>query len=345
MPKKPAPKPSKKPQRKSTKRRKKVEKRKNWFANISAVVLAVFFLVSFGYYLGTQDKQTDTISKQELNPSQIFKDIQTHKVTTKQAIQSNEAGFGIEGMIEKLHANKKKKEQEKKKEPISKKVSTNISAGKRPKLVIIIDDVAQPSQLKAIKSLPFKVTPSIFPPSKSAPNSHKLARGLKHFMVHLPMQSGEAKMNKMSGTLMISDSKQKIQKRVAQIRKIFPNAKFINNHTGSVFTSHYNSMKTLYSALRDKGFVFMDSRTTAKSKVKKVVKSFGDKYIVRDIFLDNLPSQSYIHKQLSQAIRIAKKRGYAIAIGHPHKSTIKALRNAKNMLKGVDVVYMDELYR
>ncbi len=337
MPKKPAP----KTQRKSTKRRKKVAQRKNWIASISAVVLAIGFFISFGYYLGVQDKQTDIVTQKETSPSKIFKDIQIDTPI----IKSDEAGFGIEGMIEKLRERKKEEKKLEEEKPTSKKVTLNVPKGKRPKLVIIIDDVAQPSQLKAIKALPFKVTPSIFPPSKSAPNSHKLAHGLKHFMVHLPMQSGKAKMNKMTKTLMITDSPEKIKKRVKEIRRLFPNARFINNHTGSVFTSNYKSMKHLYGALRNEGFVFMDSRTSSKSKVKKVIRSFGDQYIVRDVFLDNLTSQSYIHKQLAQAIRIAKKRGHAIAIGHPRKSTIKALRSAKSMLKDIDVVYMDQLYR
>ena len=46
----------------------------------------------------------------------------------------------------------------------------------KPKLVIIIDDVHTKAQINAIKALPLKVTPSVFPPYKISPDSHLLVR-------------------------------------------------------------------------------------------------------------------------------------------------------------------------
>jgi len=51
----------------------------------------------------------------------------------------------------------------------------SIKQGKRPKLVIIIDDVAHPSQLQQILSIPIKLTPSIFPPSAITKEGAKMA--------------------------------------------------------------------------------------------------------------------------------------------------------------------------
>jgi polysaccharide deacetylase 2 family uncharacterized protein YibQ len=159
------------------------------------------------------------------------------------------------------------------------------------------------------------------------------------------MQSGNAQMNRMRGTLKVTDGDAKMQARAKEIRKLFPKGKFLNNHTGSVFTSNYKAMKKMYGSLKREGFVFVDSRTAGSTKVQRIAKEFGDRYIVRDIFIDNTQSLSYIRKQLSKSVRIAQKRGFAIVIGHPHRVTFKALASAKNLLKNVDVVYMDELYR
>ena len=164
-------------------------------------------------------------------------------------------------------------------------------------------------------------------------------------MIHLPMQSGSAKMNRMQGMLRITDSNRKMKARAREIRRLFPHGKYINNHTGSVFTSNYSAMKRMYGYLREEGFVFVDSRTSGSTKVKKIAKAFGDRYIVRDVFIDNTQSVPAIRKQLAKAVKIAKRRGYAIAIGHPHKATFKALLGAKKLLKGVTPVYIDELYR
>jgi len=69
--------------------------------------------------------------------------------------------------------------------------------------------------------------------------SYKLAIGLKHFMVHLPLESHSKQMNKIYKLIRVTDSKKKMEKRIEEIRKLFPNAKYINNHTGSKFTANY----------------------------------------------------------------------------------------------------------
>jgi polysaccharide deacetylase 2 family uncharacterized protein YibQ len=325
------------PQRKSAKRRAAVAKRKAYFTYLLSTLLVIGFLVGFGYYLGQKSVTTMTKSRTE-GLSQILQEV---KPAQTYDVKYNEAGFGLEGMIEKLRKNKAKREKQKEQKPTQSRLQT----GKKPKLVIIIDDVSQPWQIRAIKALPYHITPSIFPPSQQAERSHLLARELKHFMIHLPMQSGNAGMNRMRGTLKVTDSHAAMQARAKEIRKLFPRGKFLNNHTGSVFTSNYKAMKKMYGYLKKEGFVFIDSRTSGKSKVKRIAKEYGDRYIVRDIFIDNTQSIPYIHKQLSKAVKVAQKRGFAIAIGHPHKATFKALASAKKLFGGVELVYIDELYR
>jgi len=84
-----------------------------------------------------------------------------------------------------------------------------ISRGKKPIVVIIIDDISNYSQIRKIKSLPFKVTPSIFPPSSMSESTPRLVRGLNgHFMVHIPLQSKSTKMNRFRKTLMGYDTKE-----------------------------------------------------------------------------------------------------------------------------------------
>ena len=214
---------------------------------------------------------------------------------------------------------------------------------KRPKLAIVIDDVAYASQLRAIRSLPWHITPSIFPPTSSHPDTPKLAAKLDHFMIHLPMEAISFNSPE-DETLTTESSKAEIDMRLRRVREWFPHAHFINNHTGSRFTSDMASMERFYPLAKRYGFVFIDSRTTPKTVVPKICKIYHDPYVARDVFLDNKPDISYIQKQLKKAVKIAKSHGYAIAIGHPHATTFKALADSKAILDGVDVVYMDELY-
>ena len=216
---------------------------------------------------------------------------------------------------------------------------------KKPRLVIIIDDVHTQSQIDAIKELGLKITPSIFPPYNLAKHSNNLAMQVKHSMIHLPMESRNQHLNAQTKTLMTSFTDEQIADRVMEIRALFPHTKYINNHTGSVFTSNYKAMKKLYIALKMEGFRFVDSLTVATSKVRQVADEFGDMYVRRDIFIDNTHEVDYIHKQLAIAVKKAKKNGYAIAIGHPHKVTMKALASAKDILQEVELVYIDDIYK
>jgi len=311
--------------RRSTKRIAKKRKKSKLllYGSFLSIMIAIF--IGFGFYMGVQS----TKSSNNKIP---------HSKSEKTHIKSNTAGFSDDRMIEKLQKKQKKQQSANKIDKTSLKNKT-----KKPKLVIIIDDISQKWQIDAIRNLPFKVTPSIFPPSNMSNNSNKLANNLKHFMVHLPMQSATARFNKMRGTIKINYSERRMQARVDEIRRLFPKAKYINNHTGSVFTSSYKPMKKLYKMLRDKGFIFVDSRTSGKTKVKRIAKEFGDRYISRDIFLDNTQNKSYILRQLKRTIAIAKKKGYAIAIGHPHKITLNILKSSKSLLDGLDVIYIDEL--
>jgi polysaccharide deacetylase 2 family uncharacterized protein YibQ len=215
----------------------------------------------------------------------------------------------------------------------------------KPKLAIIIDDVSTRRQLNKIQATGLKITPSIFPPSERSMTSHTLASGLKYYMIHLPMESGSAQFNKQYKTLIKTFSKEEIEARVKELRALFPTARYINNHTGSVFTDDYDAMRVLYTALRKEGFVFIDSRTIGSTKVPKITEDFGDAYVARDVFIDNEHNVPYIHRQLQKAVNMAKKRGYAIAIGHPHKMTMKALSSAAAIFNDVELVYIDELYQ
>ena len=146
-----------------------------------------------------------------------------------------------------------------------------------------------------------------------------------------------------SQTLETNDSLQTIEERIKKLKKLFPAAKYLNNHTGSKFTSNLKAMERFLPILKKYNLNFLDSRTSPNTKAQTAAKEFNMTLLSRDIFLDNIGDVSYIRHQLKEAVRISKKRGYAIAIGHPRKATFKALKSAKDILKGVEVVYINEI--
>lgn len=225
---------------------------------------------------------------------------------------------------------------------LSKSPRKALPAGSRAKLAIIIDDVGTGEQAQKIAALPVRVTPSIFPPEYQRKDTRSLARGFEHYAIHLPMEASSAKNN--SATLRASDNYEKLNGVIAKLRADFPNAKFINNHTGSKFTADERAMQNLLRAMNEHGFLFIDSRTSPATKAKAAMKGLGMRYVHRDVFLDNQNSVAAVRKKLREAVTLAKKQGYAIAIGHPKSSTLRALANSADILGEVDLVYLDEIY-
>ncbi len=220
---------------------------------------------------------------------------------------------------------------------------TNLSKTKQARLAIIIDDMANISQVKALQALNLKVNPSFFPSDKNHIDTPRLALKFDFYMVHLPLAAINYAKPELD-TLNPNDTQERIFKKIKQIKKDFKDLKFINNHTGSLFTSNEEAMKKLYKAFEKEGLIFVDSKTIASSKAPKVAKALGQIYIQRDVFLDNQDDVAYIKKQLIDAVKLAKKKGFAIAIGHPRKNTFKALEQSKDLLESVELVYLSEIY-
>lgn len=215
------------------------------------------------------------------------------------------------------------------------------SSSSKPKLVIIIDDIAHKHQVDAVKAINLKLTPSIFPPTKHHPDTPKLAKRFKFYMIHLPMQAHGFKKEEIN-TLHTNDSYDKILKRLRDIKRDFPELMYINNHTGSKFTSDLDAMNRMMRAVKNENLIFIDSKTISNSKVEEAARNHSMPYIVRDVFLDHQDDKNTIRKQLKYAIELAKKNSKAIAIGHPYKNTLEVLRQSGDILKDVEVVYLKD---
>jgi polysaccharide deacetylase 2 family uncharacterized protein YibQ len=323
---------------------------------IGITLLCMVTIVAFGYLMEEEPisgqsliAQTYTMDERKINelPKTDVEEIRIEQIypCVDQNIVQEEVLENTQGVAEPSVEQNTTSAFPTKSIKISHQGDAEAPTTQKPKLVIIIDDVTTPKELHAIEALGIKITPSIFPPSERSMKSHLLAKGLNHFMIHLPMESGSKQFNTQYKTLFTTDSEAKIQERVKEIRQLFPTGHYINNHTGSVFTANFDAMMGLYKALREEGFIFVDSLTIGTSKVKKVMNVFGDDYIARDVFIDNEHTISYIHHQLQIAVEDAKRKGYAIAIGHPHCTTLEALAQATDILAEVELVYIDALYK
>jgi len=309
-----------------------------------AIVAMVLSSLVAGYYFGYEDAKKDITKQSKIEKEKrviLLKKLE--KITDKKEKTVNKRLQEVlkKERVDYVSASHEFDDSVSAKPPKMAKRKVKISPVK-PMLAIIIDDVGTRSQVNAIKSLDLPLTMSFLPPSKARPNSAKLASHEKIYMVHLPLEAQSFSAEEPN-TLRITDSQQKISERIREIKGMFPKVLYINNHTGSKFTSNEVAMNRLIFALNTNNISFIDSRTTAETKAPKVLKNFGLNYVARDVFLDHHMDKPYIKKQIKKAIKIAQKHGNAIAIGHPHANTILALSESKELLKNVDLVYINYL--
>lgn len=211
-----------------------------------------------------------------------------------------------------------------------------------PKLAVIIDDVTTSYQIKRIQDIGYIVNMAFLPPTKHHRNSAKVTNNLNDYMIHLPLEASSHRYEEVD-TLYIGHSIEKIDNKIKTLKSLYPKATFINNHTGSKYTSNKQAMDKLLKVLKKYNYTFIDSKTTAKSVVLESAKKYDIRVLTRNIFLDNKKNKKYIQKQLKRAVAIAKKNGSAIAIGHPYSITFSTLKESKHLLKGVELVFVKSL--
>ena len=313
------------------------------YAVIGLVLLTV--AVGTGYYFGFEEGKAHSekaYSKERSLTRQMISKLQ-QAATVKPEVTAPELAKRLQGVLKRDQEQYSAAHEYSDEAAVEKPVERPIRhTTELPKLAIIIDDVAFARDVRLIKALKMPVTMSFLPPSPNHPDSAKLAAKEPYYMVHLPLEAKNFSAEEPS-TLRIRNSQYEISQRIDEIKRLFPKVRFVNNHTGSTFTADEIAMNRLIFSLNKHGIGFVDSRTTAETKVPTVMKNYGKAYLARDVFLDHHPDIASVKQQIKRAIGIAKQHGSAIAICHPHKKTLEALKQSETLLKEVELVRMDQL--
>jgi polysaccharide deacetylase 2 family uncharacterized protein YibQ len=164
-------------------------------------------------------------------------------------------------------------------------------------------------------------------------------------MLHLPMQSVGKEMpeaQELHPGMPAGD----IPVLFEQMMQSVPNAAGVNNHQGSQATADPALMDELMPVLQKWNLFYVDSRTTRATVAYDTAQRFGVRSGFRNVpFLDDVAEVAAVRKQLELALRGAKDKGEAIAIGHPHPTTLEALNEIlpQAEARGVHLVYASDL--
>lgn len=198
----------------------------------------------------------------------------------------------------------------------------------RAKVIVIIDDMGlNAKRAQAVMDLPGPLTLAYLPYAPHVKAQTRAARKAGHeLMIHTPMEPISPTQDPGPLALMDDMTPAQVDENLQQIFTSFDGYIGINNHMGSLLTQNEAIMHQVMQALKARGLVFIDSKTSSQSVAATVAAEEGIYYAQRDVFLDHVETPEFVHEALAKLEAKAKKRGYAIAIGHPKEVTIEALR-------------------
>ena len=215
------------------------------------------------------------------------------------------------------------------------------------RLAIILDDLGNDrAAADAIFALPYPLTISVLPNhAHSVDIAEEAHRRGYEVMLHLPMQSVGKEMPEAQ-ELHLGMPAGDIPVLFEAMMQSVPNAVGVNNHQGSQATADSALMEELMPVLQKWNLFYVDSRTTAATVAYDTAQRLGVRSGFRNVpFLDDVAEVSAVRKQLELALRGAKDKGEAIAIGHPHPATLQALREILPQAesRGLRLVYASDL--
>ena len=224
-----------------------------------------------------------------------------------------------------------------------------LGSGTRNKIVIIIDDLGLGYDSTAqINALPGPLTLAYLPYARNLYAYTKLSKDRGHeLLIHTPMEPLNASLDVGPAPLLKAMEEADFKAALNNIFDSFEGYVGINNHMGSKLTQDPQAMKWVMESLRERGLLFVDSKTIHTSIAFDVAREHGLYHAQRDVFIAHEPDIEFVHKSLEQVELIARNKGYAIAIGHPRQATIAALREWLPTLeaKGFELVPVSAVVR
>jgi polysaccharide deacetylase 2 family uncharacterized protein YibQ len=205
---------------------------------------------------------------------------------------------------------------------------------------IVIDDMGNSLEtahrLMALDyPLTFSVLPSLPYSRQTAEEAHR--RGLE-VMLHLPMEAEPGtRVSPGEGAIRVGMNAATVRKVILNDLAAVPFTAGVNNHMGSRATQDTPLMAKVMEILAAHHLYFIDSRTTPATVALDVARRRGLPAFYRTVFLDDAETVPYTLGQLREFRHAVEQQGVALAIGHPHSTTITALEKFLPELERADI--------
>ncbi len=205
-------------------------------------------------------------------------------------------------------------------------------------IALIIDDIGYVDDLGArAVALPDDVTFAVLP---HTPYGVTLAQAAhangKEVMLHAPM-SNLAAMPLGPGGLTPQLTREEFVQTLTAALDAVPHLQGLNNHMGSELTAQEGPMRWVMETLQGRNLYFVDSYTTASSVAGRIAREQNIPTLTRNVFLDNVQTAEDIDREFQRLLTLAREKGFATGIGHPHAATLDYLEKALPTLAALNI--------
>ena len=203
--------------------------------------------------------------------------------------------------------------------------------GKAARLAIVVDDMGyNVDRAERLLQIPAPMTFAVLPFAPKAREVAILAHAYgKEVILHQPMEPHPGPtVRHEHGTLTHDMSPELLSHTLRRSIRAVPNLAGVSNHTGSLLTAHSPAMQQVMSVIKEENLYFLDSRTTAQTVAMDAAVRNDVPAVRRDVFLDHTVTYQAIDASFRKALAVARRRGQAVLIAHPHAASIRYLEAA-----------------
>ncbi len=230
-------------------------------------------------------------------------------------------------------------------------VVEKLPVGKGAKIAFVLDDWGyRMSNCHYLKEIKAPLAIAVLPNLRHSDDIMKCADVYnKDIMLHLPLEPYINRDPYPDNYLITTKmSRANVEKLINETFKKMPLIIGVNNHMGSKATESKSLMKIVFKKIKEKGLFFVDSMTAPNHSIcGELADEMNVPFAERNVFLDNVNTKEAIEKQFVDLAQKARRKGYAIAIGHDRTLTMQVLLEQIPILQkqGFEIVHVQDLLR
>ncbi len=211
----------------------------------------------------------------------------------------------------------------------------------KPVIVIIMSGIGMSaSSTRDAMGLPKEITMGISPYSPSIEEwVRKIQESGHEIVLNIPMETEDAHTdNPGPYAILTQASEEDNNTRLKMLFGLIKNFQAVFSDSDEVFTRSINSVKPLLEYMKKEGKYYIYGGGYANYTLIQIADNIGYPILVNDLVLDNEISTQDINDKLQEMEKIAKEKGYVVAIAHPYPITVRMLSVWLSKMKDKDMV-------